>query len=90
MNKIATMFFGLAILVSCNNAENKESEAKVEEKTEIKSENIQLANDIDPICQMPVKAHYEDTTLYQGKVYGFCNVACKEEFKKNPGQYVKE
>ena len=31
-----------------------------------------------------------DTLTYQGKLYGFCGTGCKEEFIKNPGQYLNQ
>ncbi len=39
----------------------------------------------DPICGMKVdlgKTKHKST--YQGKVYGFCSVQCKETFDNNP------
>lgn len=48
------------------------------------------ASDKDPVCGMKVDPTVEDTMFYQGKVYGFCNAACKEEFKSDPASYVGE
>lgn len=47
-----------------------------------------LASQTDPVCGMPVGSGVADTTAYQGKIYGFCNEACKHHFVKNPGQYL--
>lgn len=41
---------------------------------------LQLASDFDPVCNMSVKDTYADTTLYDGKIYGFCSRMCKESF----------
>ena len=30
-----------------------------------------------------------DTTLVDGKIYGFCNVGCKQEFLQNKAKYLK-
>jgi YHS domain-containing protein len=51
----------------------------------------QLALDKDPVCQMSVtgEAKLADTLTYNGKLYGFCNPGCKEEFKKTPQQFLK-
>ena len=50
-----------------------------------------FAMKIDPSCQMPLKkGEISDTTTYQGKLYGFCGTGCKEEFLKNPGQYLNQ
>jgi YHS domain-containing protein len=70
------------VLSSCN------TEQKTE-KTSIESTKIDFASDKDPVCQMSVKGKVGDTTNYKGKVYGFCNPGCKEEFVKNPDQYIK-
>ncbi len=44
----------------------------------------------DPACGMPLHAGLEDTTIYQGKLYGFCSAACKEAFLKNPAEFLAE
>ena len=50
-----------------------------------------FAMKIDPSCQMPLKkGEISDTATYQGKLYGFCGAGCKEEFLKNPGQYLNQ
>lgn len=46
---------------------------------------------IDPVCKMEV----DETTAkykweYKGKTYYFCCKGCMEEFRRNPGQYIKE
>lgn len=42
----------------------------------------------DPVCGMPVRMGVGDTAHYKGKLYGFCSTECKDEFEKNPEQYV--
>ncbi|MBL0145249.1 MAG: YHS domain-containing protein [Chitinophagaceae bacterium] len=42
----------------------------------------------DLVCQMPVTAGVSDTAHYKGKVYGFCAKECKDEFLKDPQQYL--
>ncbi|HNE29622.1 MAG TPA: YHS domain-containing protein, partial [Saprospiraceae bacterium] len=49
---------------------------------------VQLASDTDPVCGMQIDASVTDTAHYQGKVYGFCNPSCKEEFAANPQEYL--
>lgn len=49
---------------------------------------VQLASDTDPVCGMSIDASVTDTAHYQGKVYGFCNPSCKEEFVANPQEYL--
>jgi YHS domain-containing protein len=48
-----------------------------------------LAIKNDPVCGMTLK-EVADTTTYQGKTYGFCGSGCKDEFVKNPGQYLTQ
>jgi YHS domain-containing protein len=44
----------------------------------------------DPVCGMDVnEAETELKSEYQGKIYYFCNVSCKEAFDKNPEQYIE-
>jgi YHS domain-containing protein len=43
----------------------------------------------DPVCGMDINE--EQTELiseYKGKKYYFCNSMCKENFDKNPEQYI--
>ncbi len=49
---------------------------------------------IDPVCGMEVDLNRAGAlglmSEYQGKTYYFCSKECKEEFDKDPGQYVDE
>lgn len=42
----------------------------------------------DHVCGMPVSAGIADTAHYKGKAYGFCSKECKDEFVKNPAQFL--
>ena len=42
----------------------------------------------DPACGMPLKAGLEDSTMYKGKLYGFCSKECKDEFLKDPSSFI--
>lgn len=50
--------------------------------------SINLAVKKDLVCGMPVSAGVKDTTLYKGKIYGFCAKECKDEFVKDPAHYI--
>lgn len=52
--------------------------------------NIRVVNQKDPICKMETENFITDTLHYQSKTYGFCSTYCKEEFRKNPEQYVEK
>ena len=50
----------------------------------------QLSTVIDPVCKMSLEnSAIADTTLYKGKIYGFCNVGCKEAFLEEPEKYLE-
>jgi YHS domain-containing protein len=45
----------------------------------------------DPVCGMMVdEKKAAATSQHKGKSYYFCSVACKQQFEKNPNQYVKQ
>ena len=80
-------------IFGCNNSstEQKLNEVKaVVVKTEIKKviKEEQLAMKKDPVCGMPVWKYLENTTLYDGKIYGFCGKGCKDEFMKKPDNFI--
>lgn len=80
------------ILSSCGNLSNKEtkSSAPVPKKTiGIAVTSLALKN--DPVCGMDIKkGEISDTTTYEGKIYGFCSIDCKDEFIKAPAQYLNQ
>lgn len=82
-------FLFIAVLfaaVSCNTEAPKSdvNEAVKEEvKEEKKALTVQLVSDKDPVCGMTVGTEPADTTLLNGKVYGFCSDDCKETFLKD-------
>jgi YHS domain-containing protein len=86
----------LLLLTACNSTptsnqepENRPIPVKMNadaKKTDFDAKT--LASATDPVCGMPVGGGVSDTTMYQGKVYGFCNEACKHNFVENPEQYL--
>lgn len=96
---IGMILFTAASLLSCNNnaSEKKSSgtDTAIHDNHEMqppepekKFAGVTFANEKDYICSMPVTAGVEDTAHYKDKVYGFCAKECKEEFLKNPEQYL--
>jgi YHS domain-containing protein len=81
----------MAFMASCNN-----HGAKAEEKTETGKKPIavkvaDLATNQDLICGMKLSdGEIGDTTLYQGKIYGFCSAECKAEFLKDPQAHLTQ
>ncbi len=73
---------GVLATYSCSSPEKNKAE-------KISIELSSLALDTDPVCKMPVEGHLADTLNIDGKVYGFCNTACKKEFSKDPSAYLK-
>lgn len=80
----------LTILFSC-----KQESPQVKQKKNMSSSssnliNVSVVNSKDPICEMETKHFLKDTLNYQSKTYGFCSTYCKDEFRKNPEQYVEK
>lgn len=44
---------------------------------------------VDPVCGMEVKPPAAGHIEYRSKRYYFCGLACKEDFQKEPGKYLK-
>jgi YHS domain-containing protein len=87
-----TVFATMILMSACKikgDGRDIVSTPKPEHSTGIKV--TQLALKTDPICMMPLKdGEIEDTTMYQGKLYGFCNIGCKTEFLKEPAKYLTQ
>jgi YHS domain-containing protein len=90
------IFIALVIIFSgCNHQQDKKeikNEVSAIVKTDIKKliSEEQLAIKKDPVCAMPVYKFLEDTTLYKGKIYGFCGKGCKNEFLKKPSDFIPD
>ncbi|HNR20264.1 MAG: YHS domain-containing protein [Bacteroidetes bacterium] len=89
----------IALVVTFTACQNKQQQPEVktapalEEAAAKKDAGNQvqyaLASDKDFICGMTVVAGECDTTMYDGKIYGFCSPDCKVEFNTNPAKYIK-
>lgn len=66
-----------------------ENSAKPDSAKKIAITEADLADKKDPVCGMPAFKYMEDTALYNNKIYAFCSKDCKDEFVKNPAEYVK-
>lgn len=89
------IFIGAALLVIACNRSAKKHETRAPMPMQVTADTAKatlkkLAFDskTDLVCGMPVRAGVEDTLHYKGKLYGFCAKECKEEFLKDPQQYL--
>ncbi len=84
------MGVAVAALTACNNSQSDASATA--DKKEFKFSAAQLSDPKDHVCGMDVDMDemIADTMLYNGKIYGFCDPGCKEEFAKNPEQYLAQ
>ena len=43
----------------------------------------------DPVCGMEIDSNQAAAqTIHEGQAYYFCSTECREEFERNPKQYV--
>ena len=86
---VATLLVGL-ILNACNPNESKTSTAPVPTSEKVTVSLSQLTTKKDLVCDMELSEDgIADTTAVDGKIYGFCNVGCKQEFLQNKAKYLK-
>ncbi len=83
-------------MVSCSNQKSAETKAPVAVPvkdstiTKAKYTACMVDNKKDFACGMSVRSGIEDTCHYNGKVYGFCSVECKDAFLKEPAVYLSK
>ncbi|RLZ12285.1 YHS domain-containing protein [Faecalibacter macacae] len=95
--KILSVITLSIVAISCSKEAKTENEVEVHVVEETHNEmsagnalNVEVVNELDPICGMTTADHLKDTADYKGKTYGFCNTMCKEKFLENPEQYINE
>lgn len=84
-------------IFSCSKENKNDVEVHVVDETQMQHHmnageklNVEVVNELDPICGMDNATHLKDTINYEGKTYGFCSTMCKEKFLENPTQYINE
>ncbi|MEQ1553514.1 MAG: YHS domain-containing protein, partial [Ferruginibacter sp.] len=92
------LFFIFFIALSCNNnpvkhnaiedQQNADSTSSMGATKDTALKKLVFAVNKDLVCGMPVTAGISDTTIYNGKIYGFCAPDCKAEFLKDPNQFL--
>jgi len=61
------------------------------DKAYAQNESTKAVNAGNKICPVTGdKVDGKTTYEYQGKIYNFCCPACIDEFKKDPGKYIKK
>jgi YHS domain-containing protein len=53
-----------------------------------KTPRAELANTVDPICEMQLEEQVAFTAVHAGKKYGFCSSYCSKEFEKDTPKYL--
>jgi YHS domain-containing protein len=99
MFRFVIVYAMLACLIaSCKNETHNQTN-KIIKKTRSKPFNTNIINEIiidtnllaskkDLVCYMPLWTGIGDTCFYKGKIYGFCSKDCKNDFLKNPLEYI--
>lgn len=98
MNHRYLALIALVGMVSCHSNPAAKEPAFIEDTTKADSatvarmalKNLHFDYNKDPACGMPLKAGLEDTTRYNGKLYGFCSKECKAAFLKEPATYLSQ
>lgn len=78
------LFAGIFVFVASGISFAQETQAD----TQVSVQAVDVGNKICPVSgeKIDEKATYE----YQGKIYNFCCSSCVEDFKKDPGKYIKK
>ncbi|MCO6564169.1 MAG: YHS domain-containing protein [Apibacter sp.] len=85
--KVNFIALSIFVMLLTNSCELKNKNHFMEGET---ISNVNIVNELDPVCEMPTSNNLNDTLNYQGKLYGFCSSHCKEEFKRNPRKYMSK
>lgn len=51
---------------------------------------VEVGNKICPVSGEKIDEKMKATYEYKGKIYNFCCPMCIDEFKKDPGKYIKK
>ncbi len=51
---------------------------------------VVVGNKVCPVLNEKIDEKLKATYEYKGKIYNFCCPACIDEFKKDPGKYIKK
>ncbi len=66
------------LLLSCGD----NNDSATTQKDKLNLSGVELANEKDPVCEMPISTSSAKDTLHTSEgVYGFCCEGCKSEYK---------
>lgn len=90
MNYKTLLTIVVATFLSCNNNPQPINKTAMDTTSSTKKDfsQIKFSNTKDPVCEMKLKFGIADSLLYQGKIIGFCNNGCKDEFIKKPTVFL--
>jgi YHS domain-containing protein len=91
MKNLLYFLFVSMVLSACTftSKTHEETSEKEPAKTILKASMLDDTKDYS--CGMTMQdGGIADTTLYNGKVYGFCATGCKEAFLKDPEALLKK
>lgn len=86
--QVKTLIFTfLCAVVGATSCQQNNPQKPTESTASASAETLPWATDIDLVCEMKVDKTADDTVHYNGKIYGFCNPHCKEQFQENPTKF---
>lgn len=90
MKNLSVIVAACFLLAACQNNPINNSNANNTEQPKLTV--AMLATPHDYVCGMDLERDefVADTTLYEGKIYGFCAPECKTEFLKEPKHYLTQ
>ena len=71
-------------------AEPQDHASTEENEQHMESEAVNIGNRVCPVSGEKINQDLKATYGYKGKIYNFCCAACIDEFKKDPGKYIKK
>jgi len=91
MSKIVLVLVSAGLLILLNGSTVVQAEDMPEGSTVTSgaAESTNVGNRICPVSGEKINEDTKATYEYEGKTYNFCCPMCIEEFKKDPGKYIK-
>lgn len=92
---ISVLFFSIVSLSLAKSCVNEDGLRKQMTQTDdattcaTKKAAVDVGNKICPVSKHIIKEETKATYEYEGKIYNLCCAACIEEFKNDPGKYIK-